>query len=62
VRFETPDGQLVLQESCQGSQRECMDLVNRRPLGLDAKAVKVWSKIIPAATPSPGIAVAGVVV
>ena len=45
MRFETPDGRLVLQESCQGSQRECEGLVNRRRPEIDGTAVRVWSRI-----------------
>ena len=48
VRFEAPDVSLVLEESCQGTRQECEALVNRRPPGLDGRAVKVSSKIGPA--------------
>jgi hypothetical protein len=44
VRYETPDGSLVKEESCQGSRRECLDLIARRP-AVDARAVKVWSRL-----------------
>jgi hypothetical protein len=43
VRFESPT--LVLQESCQGSHRECLDLVNRPRPEIDAAAVRVWSQL-----------------
>lgn len=47
VRYETPDGLLVFQESMQGSERECLELIIRHRPEIDAVAVRVWSRLEP---------------
>jgi hypothetical protein len=56
VRFEWPDGS-AMQESCQGSHRECLDMINRRrpqscwqqlPLDVKVRIANDYQRALPA--------------